>query len=1378
MKSTGAIVFAGVVVLLAVLICPCAADTVQTKDGKTYHGKIIAETDSIVIIQTFSNQDGRTKRVIVRLQKKNVKEITLGGTEPPPSGSNPTRPKPKTTKPKTPAPKTPVPKTVKRPDAGQLNLGHIRRSVVLIRTIVGDRTYAIGSGFVVRSDGVIYTNRHVIEVPAHMKASPKILVGVPSPKDPDVLNYFFAKVALVTKESTGLDFAVLKISAKRAYGSFPFMKTSSVGSGLGQPVTVLGYPDSLSDTPVLSVTKGNVSSTSVKLQDRKYLQTDAAVNPGNSGGPMVNVKGHAIGLVTFRKARSDNMGYALQLAELSSIAKTAIAKIRSLSPEPGPVDPKILSKIDIMMASKKAQKGTDGWIYDVGKSAESNGVLQIDGGGWDYWVTSEKTLPENFMLTISCCVLFKQGSTEFLGRRIVKLLGIRFGTDDTTLSLRARNGWTIWFNYDTMSIFKDKKSIASTKVRSPNVPMQLTVVRKGNKCTISVDGQVVLDYATTGPPKGRYRFSLGGYQSRLYISGVKITDLSDKPRILPKDRAGLIKALQSDDWSMRNDAVVALGRMGPASAPALIQAAEDKNPTVRERAVAYLGKFAIKDKSRISSVLKVLRRAIADESLEVRKSGLVAVKNLGPAADSLATDVVKAAKIRKPETYRLGVHGLALRTIISIGPACMPELIKVICRRDPLSREVTGIAKSMSKHAVVPILNAFKDADDIAKIELIRILQPLAATDNRVENFMETVLKSEENWRVRRAIVTHFGIAKTDRMVSLLAVAMKDEHEGVRGEAIRLLVSKVNTGDDKAVAGMMKAAIEHKDWKIRRSIVVELVRHSSKNYIPIMVKMLGDRNSNIRTMVAEWLGKRTDLTEDIIPALVAVLDDESDSVRYNAARALGGIKSPKVIPSLTNILKDPAPVRAKTLVAEALCKHGDAGLAVVMAVAKDSDSAGCETALYALSRLDSPTPDVIAIFLKLLESKNKSMRRLGMKALKKVKSPSKTLVKALVARLSDADRTVRDMAIKMVCQSGNSALPDLVALLDSESDKVRRVVIKCMVRMPDKLASIVPSLNKAYLKETHVQTRSEMVRMIGRIETTAATRIVHNALLDDERRVSYTALQALKEKGDPLVPVLAKMLESDDEKIRLRATELLERLRSAKALKTLETALDDKSLRVRVTAALLLAKRDERLTGKLAAPLVEGLASKDKYLSRDVSTPLWKLKDLAVPALTKTLASPDGDVALRAVNVLERIKTQKAIDAIRTVMTHKASAVRAKAVWLVACVDGAKEEHIPDIIEYVSTSDEHAGQVNKLLNPFGEKVIPHLSKAFDNPDKNVRWRLYLILIRLKVGDAAVPLLEKVAKDKNSNISRSAKNSLRSLKSKRARKARLRNQEQK
>lgn len=135
----------------------------------------------------------------------------------------------------------------------------------------------IGSGFIVSPDGVVLTNAHVVD------GADEVTVKLTDRRE------FKAKVLGVDKQT---DVAALKIDA----GNLPSVKIGNPDSvRVGEWVIAIGSPFGFENT----VTSGIVSAKARSLPDGTFvpfLQTDVAVNPGNSGGPLFNMNGEVIGI--------------------------------------------------------------------------------------------------------------------------------------------------------------------------------------------------------------------------------------------------------------------------------------------------------------------------------------------------------------------------------------------------------------------------------------------------------------------------------------------------------------------------------------------------------------------------------------------------------------------------------------------------------------------------------------------------------------------------------------------------------------------------------------------------------------------------------------------------------------------------------------------------------------------------------------------------------------------------------------------------------------------------------------------------------------------------------------------------------------------------
>lgn len=151
-----------------------------------------------------------------------------------------------------------------------------------------ERVQGTGSGFVVSPDGYVVTNEHVVG------SADKIGVLMPDGRS-------LSAERVGSDEAT--DVAVLKVEADRALPHVAF--DTSATPIVGEWVIAFGNPFGLFEASEPSVSVGVVSATGRNLQGeqegriyRDMIQTDAAVNQGNSGGPLVNAAGDVIGINT------------------------------------------------------------------------------------------------------------------------------------------------------------------------------------------------------------------------------------------------------------------------------------------------------------------------------------------------------------------------------------------------------------------------------------------------------------------------------------------------------------------------------------------------------------------------------------------------------------------------------------------------------------------------------------------------------------------------------------------------------------------------------------------------------------------------------------------------------------------------------------------------------------------------------------------------------------------------------------------------------------------------------------------------------------------------------------------------------------------------
>jgi serine protease Do len=413
------------------------------------------------------------------------------------------------------------------------NVAEARKSVVFIKCMTPGLPLAVGSGFLVSADGLIYTNRHVVQPDQPIKGS-IVLVGVPSRTDPDDLDFFKADVVHATSAKSALDFAILKIVSRPDYGSFKALPLAEQPLDLGAPVAAIGYPYIKNDFPILSFNKGSVSAARVIFGGHQFYQTDAAVNPGNSGGPLVNTRGEAVGIVTLRKANANNMGYALYLSEVRAAAELAQHRLSSVDPEPGPLDARRLPILPTIPPR------TDAWQVVRGEAREDKGLLSVHNDGAPYWLASKEDLPDNFQLVMTCQVEFLRGRQLIYPahQSIFRTLCVRIG-GDAAQDITERGGLRVQLTQDALHLWKDNTLVLSRSRGSPDDLFVLTVTKQGGRITVALDGDVVLTHQQekAAPPlAGGSKLCIGGCLSRLHLGDVSILALDDDadPRELVK----------------------------------------------------------------------------------------------------------------------------------------------------------------------------------------------------------------------------------------------------------------------------------------------------------------------------------------------------------------------------------------------------------------------------------------------------------------------------------------------------------------------------------------------------------------------------------------------------------------------------------------------------------------------------------------------------------------------------------------------------------------------------------------------------------------------------------------------------------------------------
>jgi tetratricopeptide (TPR) repeat protein len=180
-------------------------------------------------------------------------------------------------------------------------------AVVVVIALDGTgRPTAQGSGFIVRQDGAVVTNYHVINLADDIKVK---------------MGATIRNVEGVLHADPENDLAIIKLEGE----NYPIVKVGDADAlQVGERIYVIGSPRGLENT----ISEGLLSGIRKVDATRKILQMTASISPGSSGGPVFNDKGEAVGVATFLIEENQNLNFAMPI----NLAKEGLSRKESVKP--------------------------------------------------------------------------------------------------------------------------------------------------------------------------------------------------------------------------------------------------------------------------------------------------------------------------------------------------------------------------------------------------------------------------------------------------------------------------------------------------------------------------------------------------------------------------------------------------------------------------------------------------------------------------------------------------------------------------------------------------------------------------------------------------------------------------------------------------------------------------------------------------------------------------------------------------------------------------------------------------------------------------------------------------------------------------------------
>ena len=277
------------------------------------------------------------------------------------------------------------------------------------RTQVPERVGSLGSGFIIHKDGYVVTNHHVIagarEITVELDDGQKL------PAD-------------LVSSNSDVDLAILKVHADKPLPTLELGDSSDLM--IGEPTIAVGDPYGFShsvSSGILSALHRDLTGQNNEVMLHDVMQTDAAINHGNSGGPLLNAYGQVIGINTAIIEQSQNIGFAIQ-----------VNRLRDLIPEL--MNPEQANKCVLPIKLTETRKLTE--------PATIEPTISID--GTDEVVKSiGKERPRDIVEAYALLLKYKPGETIEIetNKGTKEIKGKPAGVPDVIVQVKKKLGLTI-----------------------------------------------------------------------------------------------------------------------------------------------------------------------------------------------------------------------------------------------------------------------------------------------------------------------------------------------------------------------------------------------------------------------------------------------------------------------------------------------------------------------------------------------------------------------------------------------------------------------------------------------------------------------------------------------------------------------------------------------------------------------------------------------------------------------------------------------------------------------------------------------------------------------------------------------------------------------
>lgn len=619
--------------------------------------------------------------------------------------------------------------------------------------------------------------------------------------------------------------------------------------------------------------------------------------------------------------------------------------------------------------------------------------------------------------------------------------------------------------------------------------------------------------------------------------------------------ATLRGALADPSSAVRVGAAQALGQIGraaAAAAPDLIGILKDADETVRCRAAEALGLIGAE------AAVPALTDELADPSPAVQEAAARALGAFKQAAETAVPALVPL--LQHPEE---GVRQAAADAVGNIGTLSVTataSLVDGLTSRDTLVRaqtaEALGTIGEAAEDAAPALVAALSDGSDRVRAKAAEALGKIGdgAAEAAVPSLVRA-LRDKDNWvsaLAAEALGEMGGAA--EEAVPALVKSLRHINPLVRANAAEAIGKAGSVAADAIPA--LEAAAADEDGGVRAQAVRAIGGVASPGADRALLRGLGDLDPRVRAAAAEGLGQRGNASEAAAAALLPLLEDANDQVKYEVIRALPKIAgpTPEVVDGLCRaLLEDDSPWVRETA-AQVLGPLGPAAAAAggaLLRAAQTGEAAVREQALRALAMIQPP--EAAEAFTAGMRDANPDIRRVASAGWVRAAGVPDEAVAGLVEALRDPEVQVRANAAHALSRLETLPADAIPLLLECAADPNDSLRMNAAVALADGAPAAAADTFRHLVDDPNSRIRLVAAGAVLGLDPDDATarQVVGEALSDPALRLRRIALDAVAALGPPGVVFLdtlkVRATAEEDSAVRELAAGLAARLEGQSA---------------------------------------------------------------------------------------------------------------------------------------------------------------------------------------------------------------------------------------